>query len=736
VGILIVTPLIGAITCFSLAHFILLQDPNQKLNRLGALAFLLSSAFFVFELGQRGSAQIERVQLFLDLQAVVFLALAVYVHFVWSWAEHDRTRANVPFILALYGSAGVLALTHPTVEYFGHPVHRPDLEIWGIDTSNLATAQYLGLSWVIVAGLSCTFIAVRFYASRRRDPAERKRHRLVFYATQTPLMLTILFDAVPKIAGLGTPTMTSLYFTVAAVFLVLGVRRQRLFVMSPASASREIASSMTEALILADPRGVIRVVNPALCSLTGLADSDLIGRRLETLFADWPAEVILDEALEVTRGREGHVTRSDGSTIPVLFAVAPLRDAEKTMHGVICTMLDITHQKRVEEELRAARDSAEAASRAKSAFLATMSHEIRTPMNGVIGMADLLGLTPLTEEQASYVRTIRGSGDALLAILSDVLDFSKIEAGRIELELVPANIRELVQQTVDLFLPRAREKGLELRVSIDAGVPRAVHADRTRLGQVLSNLLSNALKFTEKGSVSVELESRALPDGRVVLSWSVADTGIGIPEDNLQRLFRAFSQGDSSITRKFGGTGLGLAISKRLVELMGGKIWVETQAGRGSTFRFTLPSAVAEIVRRPESSSTERAIDRRGSLLLAEDNAVNRRVAQLILEKLGWQVDLVDNGRDAVDAVATKTYDVVLMDVQMPEMDGLQATREIRRRHPDRPIQIIAVTANATTGERDKCLESGMDAYLAKPLRPGELERVLVLAMERLSTHG
>jgi signal transduction histidine kinase/CheY-like chemotaxis protein/HPt (histidine-containing phosphotransfer) domain-containing protein len=402
--------------------------------------------------------------------------------------------------------------------------------------------------------------------------------------------------------------------------------------------------------------------------------------------------------------------------------------------------LRLTLEEEVRERtgaLHAAKDEALAASRAKSEFLANMSHEIRTPMNGVIGTTHLLLETPLSALQRDYVETVRASGEALLVLINDFLDFSKMESGRMMIERAPFSLWEVIEESLEMVSSLAARQGIALSSDtgggIGDGMPRALMGDLARTRQVLVNLLGNAVKFTPGGGVRVELSVRPLDGGRFEAHFAVADTGIGIPGEELDRLFVPFNQLDGSLARQRGGTGLGLAISRRLVELMGGRIWAESAVGQGSVFHFTIPGEAAAPPPRRRAvlpSRLDRGLARRHplSILLAEDHPVSRRVTAALLAHLGYEADLASHGLEALEALESRSYDVILMDVQMPELDGLEVTRRIRRQHAGRQPKIIALTAHAVHGYRERCLEAGMDLYLTKPVEIAALEAALVAA--------
>ena len=489
---------------------------------------------------------------------------------------------------------------------------------------------------------------------------------------------------------------------------------------------------------------------------------------------DWPwVQATLDAYL--TRRTEAYAVEcrmlhKDGSWRWILARGKARFSAEGRPLRMIGTHTDVTTWRETEAALRSAREQSEQlneqleqaigraqqsaleanlGSQAKSEFLAVMSHEIRTPMNAVIGFTSLLLDTQLTAEQRDWLRTVRSSGEALLTIINDILDFSKIESGRLELEQQPVSVRQCIHDITSLLGEQARRKGLELRSVVDARVPSWITTDGTRLRQVLLNLVGNAIKFTAKGEVEISIFPENGPEGESLLGFNVRDTGAGIPADRLDRLFKPFSQADSSTTRKYGGTGLGLAICRSLAKLLGGSVEVSQTSPEGTTFHFSIACSPCDML--PEVQLSDLApggtarstrppllvakTDSNGQqpplrIIVAEDNVVNQKLLQHLLKRLKFEAEFVVNGVACLELLRAGTYDVVLMDCQMPEMDGYEATQRVRAGEAgetNRGVRIIALTAHAMAGDREKCLAAGMDDYLTKPIQPAQL----VAALER-----
>jgi PAS domain S-box-containing protein len=514
-----------------------------------------------------------------------------------------------------------------------------------------------------------------------------------------------------------------------------------------------VDSAPFPAIVTSIASGAVKYSNRSAETLFEVQDLPPDSRKATDFYLEPDQREQLLERLR-TEGRllnlEIQMRTATDRKIWVLMSAAPIEfDGEPSIFAIFN---DITERRAAQEAMRLAKEAAEAATQAKSEFLANMSHEIRTPMNAIIGMSNLLLDTPLTSEQADFVETVRSSSNSLLAIINDILDFSEIESGRIELKRLPFALLPCIESALNLVSAQAARKQLELTYTVHGEIPDQLLGDAARLRQVLVNLLSNAVKFTDVGKVNLRvLSQRAdVTDSTTPtlaspysLHLEIEDTGVGVPKDRQSLLFQSFSQVDASTTRRFGGAGLGLAIARRLVELMGGTIWMESEGipGRGSIFhiRLTLPAASEQLTLQPTATQANLA-DRRTPwdarlgerhplrILIAEDNLVNQKVIRTMLGRFGYHADIVSDGAQAVNALHQRMYDVILMDVQMPEMDGVEATRTIRSElPPERQPRIIAMTANAFDDQRHAYLESGMNDYVSKPVQPD----LLLAALQR-----
>ena len=484
-----------------------------------------------------------------------------------------------------------------------------------------------------------------------------------------------------------------------------------------------------------DLRGEITFINKAYCEVFGVSREAREGLSYKMLFTDELRTLFRQSYAKVYRTGESAkvdylLALENGKEAFNEQSISLKRDAQGNPVGFMVIVRDCFERKQNEIELVKAKQAAEAASKAKGEFLANMSHEIRTPLNGVLGMLELIGHTNPTPEQQELLEMAANAAQSLLGIINDVLDFSKIEAGKLDLDCTEFSVHEIVAQSSAVMSIAARNKGIRLSHEVAPEVPPFVLGDPTRLKQVLMNLMGNAVKFTQKGEVKLLVRTEGSPGGKLELKFSVCDTGIGIPPQKQKLIFEPFSQADTSTTRRF-GTGLGLTICSRIVELMGGRIWVESEPVKGSVFHFTAVCEVANKAEQPGAGMSPSAgapgFGQMLKVLLAEDNVINQKLAVRLLKKLGHDVVVARNGIEVLAKLEEQVFDVVLMDVQMPEMDGFAATAAIRAQEEKTQMRlpIIAMTAHAMKGDRERCLEGGMDDYIAKPISGDALRQTL-----------
>jgi len=487
-----------------------------------------------------------------------------------------------------------------------------------------------------------------------------------------------------------------------------------------------------------DERGIITFANDKFCSVSQYTREELLGQDHRIVNSHYHGKEFfagLWKAIKSGEVWKGEIKNraKDGSFYWVDSTIVPFRDGLGKPKQFIVIRMDITGLKRIEEELRAAKDAAEGASRAKSEFLANMSHEIRTPMNGIIGMTELALDTQLTVEQREYLNMVKTSAASLLTLINDILDFSKIEAGKLDLDVADFSLRQSIGETLKALGFRAHQKGLELAWRVAQDVPDYLAGDASRVRQVLVNLVGNAVKFTERGEVVVEIERDLTSTGEiVVLHFCVRDTGIGIAKEKQGMVFGAFTQADSSTTRKYGGTGLGLAITRRLIDLMGGKLWLESEPDVGSAFHFTIRFEVASA--QPASDYPDPKILSHASILVVDDNETNRIILVEMLGRWGMQVATAKDGREGLEILAHAQnqgpgFDAVISDLQMPQMDGFEFVERIRKSPQFGQIPVLMLSSSAQQGEHERCRQLGISAYVAKPIQPSELLDAILSAL-------
>jgi PAS domain S-box-containing protein len=511
---------------------------------------------------------------------------------------------------------------------------------------------------------------------------------------------------------------------------------------------RIILDNSAAAITMTDEKEQIVSWNSFTEKLLGMTAKDLLNRPVSSLYPpeEWTAIRLLNiRKSGFKHHMETRAIRRDGTIIDVDLSVNILKNEEGKIVGSVGMLQDITDRKRSNELILQAKLAAEEANNAKSIFLAKMSHEVRTPMNAIIGMIDLTLDTPLTEEQKDNLIVAKDAADNLLSLINDILDLSRAQAGKVTIEEIEINVPDIVKNVCKGLMVLARNKGVDVVWSIDPEIPRLLIGDPVRLRQVIVNLVNNAIKFTHKGKVHVNVKKKALTTKDCQVVFEVIDSGIGISPKNLPHIFDVFTDAHNTTARRYGGTGLGLAICKKIVEMMGGSFEVESTEGTGSTFRFNIIFAYKHDLFAVPGNGQKCSPETRVSsvpaelhhlrILLAEDNTVNQRIAVRVLEKLGWKVTVVNNGQEVLDVLNGQTFDVILMDDSMPLLSGIEATQVIRReeKQTGHHVPIIAMTANAMSGDREKYLASGMDGYVSKPIDRNLLyEEIVNLVTQRL----
>ncbi|KAB2953469.1 response regulator [Heliorestis acidaminivorans] len=591
--------------------------------------------------------------------------------------------------------------------------------------------------WIFVGYIYLCLLLGILIMVRLRNQAAPIYRRNINYMIMG--LLSPVFGHVLYITKISPFDLAPIFTSFMVFFMAVAVLNLRFFDLIPIAYDK-VFDSIQDGVIILDPADKLIEFNSTAASFFPILNAAALTQKVTDLLRDYPGlrEQIIGNIEEVD------IEVFDGKERLFFYSRLSLIFNNNKYVGKVILLSNMTEKKKTEAELRKAKEMAEEANRAKSSFLAIMSHEIRTPMNGILGMNDLLLKTSLNTEQKDYALSIQESTEVLLIVVNDILDYSKVEANKLVLENIAFDLNSTVQSVINFFAKQANEKNLTLFVDVTSQIDSAILGDPTRLRQVLFNLLSNAIKFTHSGQIRCRITVQSKDEKSMNIHFAITDTGIGIDEVHLKKLFSPFVQADTSMSRSYGGTGLGLAISKQLVELMGGAIGATSKKGEGSTFFFTIPFDLAESLPIESIGSASTSLTATSEpplwkierpVLLAEDNRVNQKLAVSLLNKLGLAVVIAHNGREAFEAIQEREFELILMDCQMPELDGFEATRLIREweANSERRIPIIAMTAMAMQGDRQRCIDSGMDEYISKPIKT---EQVSTILKQWLSPNG
>jgi PAS domain S-box-containing protein len=739
VQIFSVLSLTSCIIAIVLARIVYTEDRKNPVNRVFWLVCFFQICFSFAEFMLRQSESPERAALWLEISCVWPFMLSALFHFVFTFCKSSLLKYKMTFV-GLYGSAAAASVLFLYVGAHYGPSH----EYWGFDlspSSNESIAMVLVALWAAGMGLASS-VWIFIYYLREHDDKKRLAARNLSIALSIPTIASIISYLLLRTMNHQIPSLATAAFCFMSIIVYYSIRRHRLFTLNPAFAADNIISTMNDLFILIDPDRIIVSVNKALCDLLGWKKNELVGMPISSLF---PVRMAADgthvieprtEKIKVyldndIRNRETHFVTRECKNIPVAVSFSALHDNRGELAGYVCIAHDISERKKYEEELRIAKEQAEVANKAKSEFLSNMSHEIRTPMNAVIGFSELLRDTRLDMQQKEYVDTICGSGELLVSLINDILDISKIEAKYMALENIDFNMEYLVESTVKMVRQKLINKQVELNYLFESGMPHNYSGDPTRIRQIFLNLINNAVKFTEKGEVTVLIglsPGQDDNDGKKNIRVTVKDTGIGIPAEHHYDIFEMFVQVDASTTRRFGGTGLGLGIAKALVEMMGGAITVSSEVGKGSEFTFTLRLAPGKPPSEKEIILMDMEELKGKKVVIVDDNRNARDVLAGFCRKIGMTVSYEASSADGAFAwleSSAETVDVILCDIMMPEMDGWQFAQLIRHDERFKTIKLVALTSDALPGIAQKSSLSGFDAILMKPFLKKSFYHVL-----------